>query len=208
MDSITNLSADPDRTAFLLIGDNSDSTRTGPNSDDPERFVYLAFYKNGGGTTGTMDLVARDRNDSWDNFTTVATGLSLKQWYTIRVVCDIPGGSYEVYVDGVLRGTVSSRNAKTSVSHISFGEWDDGAGTYYVDNVRAVAGELGPGPFLVDSDFNASADSADLQGQLRRPELVREPQRRSCLLTLDSTTSAATPRKKPNSRPPPPATPT
>jgi predicted glutamine amidotransferase len=196
VDSITNLSGDPDRTAFLLIGDNSDPTRTGPNSDDSERFVYLAFYKDNGGTTGTMDLVARDRNDTWENFTTVASGLNLKQWYTIRVVCDIPGGTYDVYVDGVLRGTLSSRQAKTSVTHISFGEWDDGAGTYYVDNVRAVAGTPSPGPFLVDSDFNASADSADLRANSGGQNWYESRSDVPTLLTLDSTDVGGNSTKK------------
>ncbi len=163
VDSISNLSGEPDRAAFMLIGDNSEPTRTGPNSDDPERFVYLAFYKNGGGGTGTMDLVARDRDDQWDGFTTIASGLNLDQWYQVRVVCDIPSGTYDVYVDRVFQATVTSRNEKTVVTHISFGEWGDGSGTYYVDNVRAVNEALQPAPFLVDTDFEASTDSADLR---------------------------------------------
>jgi len=36
-----------------------------------------------------MDLVVRDHDDDWTQFTTVATGLNLKQWYTIKVVCDV-----------------------------------------------------------------------------------------------------------------------
>jgi uncharacterized repeat protein (TIGR02543 family) len=142
VDEIIDISA-PDRAGWMLIGDDTDPTRTGPNSDDPERFVYLAFFRDGGGTTGTMDLVARDRDDGWTSFTTIASGLNLDQWYTIRVVCDIPGGTYDVYVDGVLQDTVSSRHEKASVTHISFAQWDDGAGAFYVDNVYRVADGTG-----------------------------------------------------------------
>jgi uncharacterized repeat protein (TIGR02543 family) len=134
MDEILDIS-DDDRAGFMLVGDNTDATRTGPNSDDPERFVYLAFHAEGGGSSGLMNLVARDRDDGWDDFTIVEAGLSLDQWYTIRVICDIPGGTYDVYVDDVYSATVSSRNDKSSVSHISFAQWDDGAGSFYVDNV-------------------------------------------------------------------------
>jgi len=61
VDSITNLSGDPDRAAFMLIGDDSvdDPVRIGPNSHDDERFLYLAFFRDGGGGVGdTMDLGA------------------------------------------------------------------------------------------------------------------------------------------------------
>jgi hypothetical protein len=137
VDSILDISGNPDRAGWMLIGDNSVGTTPGPNSDNNERFVYMAFFKDGGGTSGTMDLVARDSNDGWTAFTTVASGLNLKQWYTIKVVCDLDVDTYDVYVNGVYQATVSSRNAKTSVTHISFAQWNDGAGAFYVDNVYA-----------------------------------------------------------------------
>jgi len=140
VDSILDISA-PDRAGWMLIGDDS-SSGNGPNADDSERFVYMAFFKDGGGTTGTMDLVARDQDDNWTQFTTVATGLNLKQWYTIKVVCDVETDSYDIYVDDDYKATVTSRNEKTSLTHISFAQWDDGAGTFYVDNV----GISGPEP--------------------------------------------------------------
>jgi len=138
VDSITDLSSDPDRAAWMLIGDyDPGAARAGPCSDDTERFVYIAFFKDGGGTEGTMDLVVRDRDDGWTAFTTVTTGLNLKQWYTIKIICDLIAGTYDIYIDGDYQDTVTSRNAKTNVTHISFGEWDDGSGAYYVDNVTA-----------------------------------------------------------------------
>ena len=129
----------PDRAGWMLIGDNSNATRPGPNSDPSERFVQMAFYRNGGGTSGTMDLVARERNAAFTEFTTVASGLSIGQWYTVKVVCDINAGSYEIYVDGVYLATMTSYSVKSSVTHISFAQWNDGAGTFYVDNVQETA---------------------------------------------------------------------
>jgi hypothetical protein len=100
----------------------------------------MAFFKNGGGTSGTMDLVAVNRTGSFTSHWVIASGLNLKQWYTIKVICNIPAGTYDVYVDGILqKAGVSSRNAKTSVTHISFAQWNDGAGTFYVDNVFSPA---------------------------------------------------------------------
>jgi len=44
--------------------------------------------------------------------------------------------TYDVYVDGVLRGDdVPARTAKASLTHISFANWNDGMGSFYVDNV-------------------------------------------------------------------------
>ncbi len=125
-----------DRTGWMLLGDETDPTQPGPNSDDSERFVYMAFFRDGGGTSGdTMDLVARDDDDGWTSFTTVASGLTIGQWYTIRVICDVAAGTYRVYVDGTLQATLTARHAKSRISHISFAQWEDGAGTFYVDNV-------------------------------------------------------------------------
>jgi uncharacterized repeat protein (TIGR02543 family) len=136
VDSILDISGNPDRAGWMLIGDDT-YAGNGPNAYDTERFVYMAFFKDGGGTSGTMDLVARDRDDGWTAFTTVATGLNMKQWYTIRVVCDLIADTYSVYVDGVFKATVTSRTVKTSVIHISFAQWNDGAGAFYVDNIYA-----------------------------------------------------------------------
>jgi uncharacterized repeat protein (TIGR02543 family) len=138
IDQILDISS-PDRSGWMLIGDDSTSG-SGPNAVNGERFVYMAFFKNGGGTSGTMDLVAVNRTGSFTSHWVIASGLSLKQWYTIKVVVNVPGGTYDVYVDGILqKAGVSSRNAKTSVTHISFAQWNDGAGTFYVDNVYSPA---------------------------------------------------------------------
>jgi Glutamine amidotransferases class-II/Putative metal-binding motif len=159
-----------DRAGWMLVGDNSDSTRPGPNSNDSERFVLMGFFRNGGGTSGTMDLVALDRDDAWGEHTMIATGLNIGEWYAIRVICNMAADTYDVYVDGTYQATVTSRNAKDSVTHISFAQWDDGAGGFYVDNVSdanlaVFAAEFGrtdcSGNCLGDSDGDGDADGKD-----------------------------------------------
>ena len=127
-----------DRAGWMMIGDDT-TTGEGPNADNSERFVYMTFYKEGGGTSGTMDLVGRNATDGWSAFTTLASGLNLDQWYTIKVEGDLDADTYDVYVDDVLVYTgFGARNPKASVTHISFAQWDDGAGAFYVDNVFAL----------------------------------------------------------------------
>jgi hypothetical protein len=179
-----------DRAAWVFIGDDTGTPgRTGPNAEDSERFVYLGFYKAGGGASGTMDLVARESSTTATTFTTVATGLSLKQWYTITVVCDLTQDNYDVYVDGQFKKTVKARTPKSSVTHISFAEWaqDEGAATFYVDNVVAEA-DLVPGctAFLLDGDFDASPDSAALLANSKDQNWYESRQDVPTLVTLDS----------------------
>lgn len=158
VDDIANISA-PDRAGWMLIGDDSNPTRPGPNSDDNERFVYMAFYKDGGGSSGTMDLAARDNDDAWTSFTTVATGLNLKQWYTIKVICNITSDKYDVYVNEAFKATVSARTAKASVTHMSFAQWNDGAGTFYVDNVIAATLPTIPTISVTPTNITTQVDS-------------------------------------------------
>jgi hypothetical protein len=130
-----------DRAVWMFIGDDTGTNpdRIGPNAEDSERFVYLAFCKPGGGSSGTMDLVARENWDATGMFWTVATGLSLKRWYTIGVICDLAQDMYEVYIDGQYQGMVAGRTSKSRLTHISFAQWtqEEGAATFYVDNVKA-----------------------------------------------------------------------
>ena len=134
VDSIIDITA-PDRAGMMLIGSDSGD---GPNRHDTSRFVYLGFYKNGGGTTGTMDLVAMT---TYSSFTSIASNLNLKQWYTIKVVVDVPSQAYDVYIDGALI-TRCNRGAGftgSSLTYISFARWNDGQGDFYVDNVYSPA---------------------------------------------------------------------
>ena len=67
---------------WMVIGSDIDSDGF-PNDSTSERFAMLSFYKDGGGTSGTMNLVTRQRGDSWTGFTTIATNLSMDTWYTV-----------------------------------------------------------------------------------------------------------------------------
>jgi len=190
-----------DRAAWVFIGDDTgtDPSRTGPNAEDSERFVYLGFYKAGGGSSGTMDLVARESSTSATTFTTAATGLSLKKWYTIAVVCDLTQDNYDVYVDGQFKKTVKARTPKDSVTHITFAQWpqDEGAATFYVDNVMAEA-DLVPAcaAFLVDSDFDASFDSDALRANSADQDWYESRQDAPTLVTLDTTDVGGNATKK------------
>jgi predicted glutamine amidotransferase len=143
VDSILHIS-EADRAGWMLIGDNSVTGGTGgsyntPNNPPSERFVYMAFAHEGGATEGTMDLVAKTIAEGFDAHTVIASDLNLKQWYTIKVVCDVPGKTYDIYVNDVLMDTFVTDFAGDNVTHISFAQWDDGAGAFYVDNVYAPA---------------------------------------------------------------------
>ncbi len=140
VDSITNISG-TDRSGWMMIGDDSGGTN-GPNSTGPERFVAMAFFKDGGGTDGTMSLVAKTRDDteytSFASQTVIASGVTLDAWHTIKVVCNLSADTYDIYLDNVFQRTVSSYAVKDSVTHISFAQFNDGAGVFYVDNVSVV----------------------------------------------------------------------
>jgi len=131
--------AAPHRAGMMLIGDDT-FAGNGPNADNSERFVYLGFSSYNK-AAGKMDLVARDRDDAFSqgSFTVIATDLNIGQWYTIKVNLNLTAGTYDVYVDGVNKGTVTSRNVKSNVQYVSFAQWNDGAGTFYVDNVYSPA---------------------------------------------------------------------
>jgi len=133
-----------DRAGFMLIGDYDDNGflgTPGPNSDDWERFMCMAFYRNHGGETGdVMELVAQDdRDNRWDReFTTVYSDLHLGQWYTIKVRCYLEEDEYNVYVDGDFMRAIKARNYKDSLTYLSFAQLSNGAGTFYVDNVSQI----------------------------------------------------------------------
>ena len=109
-----------------------------------------------------MSLVAREPGDSFNDSTqwrVIAGGLNFETWYDIQVDIDVVSGVYDVYVDGVLAATgVQFYNYNNALRYISFAQWNDGAGTFYVDNVVA-----DPTDLLVDGDFEASADSNELR---------------------------------------------
>ena len=130
------------RSAFQMIG-NAKVRGRGPNGSGPERFVFLGFEN--AEQAGKMNLFAFEGNDpdQWDVRTLLASGLDLETWYTIRVDVDVPAKSYAVSVVGVTKKPVAVTAFRTkdadppeTLTHISFASWDDGPGTFYIDNVR------------------------------------------------------------------------
>ena len=136
VDSIINLATGTDATAWMMIGTNGVDSNAWPNSAATERFVYMAFYKDGGAMSGAVALVCRQLGT---NTLTTITSVNLDQWYTIKVVVNVAAGTYQVYVDGISVGTYTGRTALASLAYISFAQWNDGAGAFYVDNVYSPA---------------------------------------------------------------------
>jgi len=130
------------RSCFQMIG-NDKVRKRGPNATGAERFVFLGF-KNAA-TPGQIDLVAFEGGDAteWDVAEPVVKGLSLKKWYTVRLDVDVAAKTYQVSVAGVTQQPVQVQAFKPKgkpmldlLTHISFASWNDGPGTFYIDNVR------------------------------------------------------------------------
>jgi hypothetical protein len=128
-----------DRAAQQMIGVDTGSSR-GPNTGS--KFVMMAFYHAGGSTApnATMSLIAQELASSSSDSSTwrvIASDLFMDRWYKIRVNLNVLAGTYDVYVNDVLRAQGVQANAFIRpVTHISFASWNDGEGTFYVDNVR------------------------------------------------------------------------
>lgn len=130
---------DDNRSAFFLVGGIKDR-KNGPNSTGAERFVFLGCEN--GSSGGLMNLFAREGSSAWGERTPVALNLELGRWYTIVADIDVAAGVYRVKVNGVtdwfdLESFYTKGKALKKLTHLSFASWDDGAGTFYVDNVRA-----------------------------------------------------------------------
>ncbi len=128
---------DDNRSAFMFLGRIKDK-KGGPNSTGQERFAFLGFEN--AAEPGKINLFVREGGTKWNEKTIVAENLDLNKWYTIKVEANIPEGWYAVTVDGVVEAfEVESFYTKgrtpNKVSHISFASWNDGAGTFYIDNV-------------------------------------------------------------------------
>lgn len=130
------------RSAFQMLGSATAKGR-GPNGSNPERFVFLGFEN--AGTPGRINLFAFEGKDpaQWDRRTPIATNLALEKWHTIRVDVDVAAKRYRVSVIGETTQPVEVEAFRTkdsappkAITHVSFATWDDGPGTFYVDNVR------------------------------------------------------------------------
>ncbi|MDM7914972.1 MAG: hypothetical protein ACE15D_03235 [Candidatus Eisenbacteria bacterium] len=132
-------SIDPsfNRSAFILIGNDADK-KNGPNSTGNERFVFLGFENSA--TKGKMNLFARQGKGAWEQRTVIARDLDLGRWYTIEGTVYPADGIYEVLVRSVTPKPVELKafgRAPKTLTAISFASWNDGPGTFYVDNVSA-----------------------------------------------------------------------
>ena len=128
----------PNRSAYMLVGTDA-VTGKGPNATGSERFVFLAFES--AAPKGKLNLVAMETASGKPRV--VVPGLDADKWYTVKVDIDVAGKSYAVSVPGVTSApiTVKAFEAKektvpSSLTHISFATWNDGPGTFFVDNVR------------------------------------------------------------------------
>jgi hypothetical protein len=127
------------RSAFFFLGTIKDK-KNGPNSTGSERFVFLGFEN--AEQAGKINLFAREGESGWAERTIVARDLDLGRWYTIGVRANVPEGIYEVKVDGVtdwfeVEACFAKGRTPEKLTHLSFASWNDGSGTFYVDNVRA-----------------------------------------------------------------------
>jgi hypothetical protein len=130
------------RSAFQMIGNASIRGR-GPNGAGGERFVFLAFER--AAAPGMLNLFAFEGKspEQWDARTLLVPDLPIKKWHTIRVDLDVPQEEYMVSVIGLTTEPIRVRAFKTKkrpiptvLTHVSFASWNDGPGTFYVDNVR------------------------------------------------------------------------
>jgi PKD repeat protein len=188
VDDILDIADSPDRAGMMMIGKDSGSPR-GPNGEESDRFVQMAFRKDNGGDTGSMVLEARELYDPNTSWTTLATGLELDRWYTIKVECDLIHATYNVYINGNLmsKGIPSYRSMDT-VTHLSFAQGTDAAGTFYVDNVIT--------PILTDNNFDESADSEDLRYNDGGYNWYESRNETPELITLDETNIGGNSSKK------------
>lgn len=128
------------RSAFQMIG-NAATRGRGPNATGKERFVFLGFEN--APRPGKINLIAFEGKDPsrWDAKRALVSNLDIDKWYTIRVAIDVPKKVYRVEVEGVTTSPieVAAYRFKNEVpdvlTHISFASWNDGPGTFYVDNV-------------------------------------------------------------------------
>jgi len=129
------------RSAFQMIG-NAKVRGRGPNGSGPERFVFLGFEN--AETPGKINLFAFEgrSKEQWDERTLLVPSLDMRTWLTIRVDLDISNETYRVSVPGVMGEpvevkafTYKEKPVPSVLTHISFASWNDGPGTFYIDNV-------------------------------------------------------------------------
>jgi len=169
-DALLNRASGEDRGAFICIGYEDPTGTNGPCSTGNERFVYLAIVKDGGAQTGPVALV-------WKNQAGTSTSIgnvNLDQWYTMKITVKVASNLYDVQVyDGstlvLEKLNIPAATSGISPTHICFESWNDGAATFYVDNVFAPAELANQNPFtlivLPDTQFYSQSYPAILTNQ-------------------------------------------
>jgi len=139
---VKEIAPEANRSCFQMLGDDSVKGK-GPNAAGAERFVFLGFEN--AGSPGKMNLFAFEggANKDWSQKTVVVPNLDLEKWYTVGVAVDPKSKSYQVSVEGVTSAPVRVRAFESKkggvpkkLTHVSFASWNDGPGTFYVDNVK------------------------------------------------------------------------
>ena len=134
---VSEILPDDNRSVFCFLGGIKDK-QGGPNSTGAERFVFLGCEN--AATPGKMNLFAREGAKGWEARTLVAKDLELGKWHTIVVEVNVPEGFYAVRIEGrtqpfELESFFTKGRTPSQLTHLSFASWNDGAGTFYVDNV-------------------------------------------------------------------------
>ena len=128
------------RSAFIMIGGSTDK-KGGPNSTGAERFVFLGFES--APEAGKLNLFAREGKSAWEQKTVVVRGLDANKWYTVLIDVYPSAGAYEVGLKGItaqpveLEAFSAGKKPPKKLTHLSFASWNDGPGTFYIDNVAA-----------------------------------------------------------------------
>jgi hypothetical protein len=135
---VKKIVAKPNRSAYMLLGNDSFKGK-GPNATGSERFVFLAFEN--AATAGKLNLVAMESASGKSRV--VVPNLDANKWYTVKVDVDVPGKAYNVSVNGVTSAPVAvkafeakEKTIPSSITHVSFATWNDGPGTFFIDNVK------------------------------------------------------------------------
>ncbi len=136
---IKEIEAEYNRSAFCFLGGIRDK-KGGPNSTGKERFVFLGFEN--ADVEGMVNLFVREGSSKWGDRTIVARNMALNQWHTVELAVNVEDGVYAVTIPGLVdayevESFYHRGNTPEKLTHISFASWNDGPGTFYVDNVVA-----------------------------------------------------------------------